>query len=80
MVRAKMRCTQIKSSFYGKPVKEAATIVLQPIYDPVGINKKWCEATPSGQLELTIDNPEAVKQIEGGGLYYVDISPAPENE
>ncbi len=51
---------------------------LQPIYDPAGVNKAWCDATPSGQLELTIDNPDAYKQFVGGALCYVDISPAPD--
>ena len=78
MVRAKMRCTRTSSDFYGTPPKEQKTVHLQPIYDPAGINKAWCDATPSGQLELMITNPDAYKQFVGGALYYVDISPAPE--
>lgn len=66
-VRAKMRCTQVSSNFYqshkdGKSITHEQKVVrLQPIYETEGPNRKWCEATPSGQLELAIDVPEAAK-------------------
>jgi hypothetical protein len=50
----------------------------------IGIRAKFrCEeksetdaATPSGQIELQVVNPEAAKRFEVGKTYYVDFSPA----
>jgi hypothetical protein len=50
-------------------------VTLQPVYDD-GANSQWSKYTPSGQLQLTITNPEAYKQFELGKAYFVDFSPA----
>jgi hypothetical protein len=39
-------------------------------------NQSFAKATPSGELWLMIDNPEAATQFELGKEYYVDFSPA----
>jgi hypothetical protein len=38
-------------------------------------NKAWAKATPSGTLELTIDNPAAQGVLRPGQFYYVDLIP-----
>ena len=49
---------------------------MQPVYstDPQHENKAFWEATPSGSIELNINNPEAVKEYELGKEYYVDFT------
>ena len=39
-------------------------------------NQEYFEASPFGNFEITIQNPDAVKDIEVGKDYYVDITPA----
>lgn len=42
---------------------EHAQIVLTPAYAD-GANKAWAEATPSGKIELTVNNPSAAQWFE----------------
>jgi hypothetical protein len=43
-------------------------------------NKTWAKYTPSGSIELSIDNPEAVDAFKLGESYFVDFSIAPAKE
>jgi len=38
-------------------------------------NQKFWNATPSGKIEISIVNPEAVKEFDLGKEYYVDFIP-----
>lgn len=55
------------------------TIVLRPVYsqDPRHENKTFWDATPSGELTMTINNPHAAYFFDAGGEYYIDFSAAP---
>ncbi|MGZ4849843.1 MAG: hypothetical protein ACXV2C_00525 [Candidatus Bathyarchaeia archaeon] len=45
------------------------------IYDPtIPEDQKFQKATPSGFIEMQVDNPEAAKQIVIGKHYYVDFT------
>jgi hypothetical protein len=89
MVRAKFRCMGLKQIYVqtseqgpdGKWIPKPKThdvVELAPVSD--GANKTWSKYTPSGSISMTIDNPDAVGQFKIGGTYFVDFSPAPENE
>lgn len=69
MLRAKMRCDSIEPGEY---------VRLSAVYssDPDSENYSWSQATPSGQLNMYITNPEAQGKFEVGKEYYIDISPA----
>jgi len=43
-------------------------------------NKTWARYTPSGFIELQIDNPAAMDQFKLGQAYFVDFTEAPLNE
>lgn len=77
-VRAK--CRVVRKTQYtnvdGKEVTQE-TVALQPVYED-GANSQWSKYTPSGEISLTITNPEAYKQFELGKAYFVDFSPADE--
>lgn len=78
-VRAKMRCTEKKEMIgYGADRASIDVVVFQAVSDE--LNKTWSKYTPSGRLELQIDNPEAVGQFRVGGFYFVDIDEAPRAE
>lgn len=72
MVRAKF--TVIAITDRGNPTK---TITLEPRYDStIPEDRRFCQATPWGRLEMSIDNPAAVEQFRIGQAFYVDFSPA----
>ena len=56
-------------------VPVTGTVTLQCIYDADqrGENAQWAMATPSGKLELQIQNPAALRQFEPGVDYVVEI-------
>jgi len=54
------------------------TLVLRPVYSdkPESENKKFWDATPTGEIRLGTVNPAAWEQFEIGKEYYVDFTPA----
>ena len=78
MVRAKFTVSYIEhqentAGFYRK-------VILEPRYDSsIPEDRRFCEATPSGRLEMTINNPAALEQFKPGKQFYVDFTPISEN-
>ena len=72
MVRAKVTCTK-KESLDPTGV---ANLTFYPVADGSKENKEFFNATPAGQISLSIVNPAASKQFEEGKEYYVDFTPA----
>lgn len=69
-VQAKMRVTGRAERNWSPGEKvDAIEITLQPIYAESGPNKSWSQATPSGEVKLTITNPAAYEQFKIGGTY-----------
>jgi len=78
-VRAKFRLTEWKNQ-EGWTFKDGkstpgikSTLVFIPVGDDTPENKKFWEATPSGRIELTMVNPEAIKEFTILKEYYVDF-------
>lgn len=69
---AKMSVGSVGKNEYGQE-----RVQLFPVYAEDGPNKVWCDATPSGSLELYISNPSAQGQITQGKHYLVTIEEAP---
>lgn len=60
-------------------------VVMTPVYEPDAAkdteNARFTKATPSGRIELGIDNPDAMKFFKPGKSYYVDFTEVtPANE
>ncbi|MDA8178308.1 MAG: hypothetical protein M0T69_02035 [Deltaproteobacteria bacterium] len=51
---------------------------LTPVYseDPNHKNKKFWDATPSGSIQMCINNPVAFDRFEEGAEYYVEFTKA----
>lgn len=81
-VRAKFRCSQktITDAGWrspdGKKAPPVEAVVLVPVSGDSPENKTWSMHTPSGRLEMSITNPEALNQFELGLEYFVDFTPA----
>ena len=79
MVRAKFKVHKIES--FAEP-RNTGTVYMAPVYGKTGgdgeENSIFGKYTPSGQVQMNIQNPEAFKEFELGGCYYVDFTKAPE--
>jgi hypothetical protein len=51
-------------------------ITLNAVYGGSAENVSFAQATPTGKLEITVNNPAVVGQITPGQYYYLDLIPA----
>lgn len=78
-VRAKFKVQEVaKQAGYGQEGHIMSRVRLSAVSDEA--NKTWAKYTPSGSLEMQIDNPEALNQFEVGQFVFVDFTPAPAKE
>jgi hypothetical protein len=80
MVRAKFKVTEIIERQFTPGYKQTS-IVLTPQYDSkIAEDVSFSKATPSGRIEMQIDNPDALAALPIGDEFYVDFTPvkAPE--
>jgi len=74
-VRAKFKVQELVSRNCGNGYVEK-TIVLTPQYDQaLAEDVSFCKATPTGRIEMRIDNPTAIDLLPVGKLFYVDFTP-----
>ena len=79
MVRCKMIVIERKNTFnQWSGTKPTTAVVLYAVSGDE--NKTWAKHTPSGKIEISIDNPDAYDQFELGKTYFVDSTPAPAKE
>lgn len=81
MVRAKMLCNSVERTSYGKTHKDQVRVKMGVVYssDPASENRAFSDATPTGNVDITIqgDKPAAL-MFEPGKHYYVDFTDAPD--
>lgn len=82
MMRAKVSVQAIN-----KPWEGAEEVVMRPVsgteqYGPNGEseNNTFARYTPSGEIKLSITNPNLHGQFSVGQEFYVDFTPAPTPE
>ncbi len=52
------------------------TVHLAPRYDErIPEDRRFAQATPSGTLEMTVDNPAALAELALGRTFYLDFTP-----
>lgn len=74
MVRGKFLLSQITQTNWGG---DGRALVFQAQYDPdLPEDQGYSKATPTGRIEMQVDNPAVLKQFELGKTYYVDFTPA----
>ncbi len=70
-VRAKLYLAAVTEHSWG-----GKTLLFETRYDDsIPEDQRFQKATPSGKVELNIDNPSALGQFEIGQHYYVDFNP-----
>lgn len=73
-VRAKFRCNSVTD--FGD--RNGRLVKLSPVTSGSEENKGFWNATPSGTLEMHINNEHAAEQFIAGKSYYLDFTPADE--
>lgn len=73
-IRAKMTCQEVTKTAYG-----AEKVRMTAVYggSTNAEDNTFAKATPSGTLELQIDNPEAQGVVTPGSSFYVELAPVP---
>ena len=80
MVRAKFMVTSTKRNYYrgaeGKVLDFGTVeIHLTPQYDnSIEEDRRFAEATPSGEIILHVNNPPAINYLQPGEEFYVDFT------
>jgi hypothetical protein len=70
MVRGKFQVVKVATTTHG-----AKEITLSPQYDmSIEEDRRYAKATPSGTIQLYIDNPPAADQLALGKFFYVDFT------
>ena len=74
-VRAKFKVTAIITTQLS-PTYAQTKIILEPEYDQkLAEDVSFCKATPTGRMEMQIDNPVAIERMPIGTKFYVDFTP-----
>lgn len=69
-VRAKFKVTKVARTDWG-----TTEITLNPDYDStIEEDRRFAKATPSGTIQLCVDNPPAAEQLALGKFFYVDFT------
>lgn len=59
--------------------KPMETVKLAAVYDGGGAaaaeNKSFSEATPTGELQITVSNQDVIGTFRPGSAYYLDLIP-----
>lgn len=87
IIRAKIRINSVVSSGLINNETEVETKHNEQIYaaavysdDRTTENWSFSKATPSLQLTMVINNPDAFDKLEQGKEYYLDFIPVPEEK
>lgn len=81
--RAKCRITGVSKASDLHPMPDGSfpvssvTVTLQPVFGGADdeANKEWSKWTPSGELRLSITNPDIFPELVNGKAFYVDFTP-----
>jgi len=77
-MRAKFKVTSItQTSHWGRPGALIYTLVLNPVTSGSDENRSFFEATPGGEIKLSVVNETVGEQFPVGTEVYVDFAPIP---
>jgi hypothetical protein len=75
LIRAKFRLAEVRSSQYQKEYEPVKTLIFETQYDQtIPEDVRFTIATPTGRMEMRVDNPNALSYFEVGKYYYLDMT------
>jgi hypothetical protein len=73
MIRAKFKVSEVRQHAWHPTGR---TIVLEPQYDSsIEEDRRYATATPSGRIEMFVDNTKAIAALTIGTFFYIDFTP-----
>lgn len=74
--RCKFQVTNLLPAYPSvDPDSSMKRVVFEPRYDQsLPEDQRFFKATPSGRLDIIVDNPTVVESLKVGDLVYVDIT------
>jgi hypothetical protein len=75
MIRSKFRLTEIRTSNHGGSYESKKYIFTTQYDSTIPEDQRFCKATPTGTIEMVVDNPVAQAAFELGKDYYFDATP-----
>lgn len=73
MVRAKFTVSEHRQRSFSS----ATVVILRAQYDgSIPDDMRYAKATPSGSMEMEIDNPDALACFPLGSVHYIEFTPA----
>ena len=74
--RCKFRVSSVTRQVGASADCDSETVKLHALYDPDDPeDTKFSRATPSGNLEFQLSNPNLLGTFRPGATYYLDLSP-----
>jgi len=71
-IRCKFRLTEIHTNCFNS---EQKTFIFYPCYDPsIEEDRRFYNATPTGRLDITVNNPVVLNEWKLGSFYYFDVN------
>lgn len=74
--RAKFECEEVEELNDMDGNVSQQNVRFHPVYSEAGENRDFWEATPSGAIQMTINNKQAFGEFKKGRQYYVDFTEA----
>jgi hypothetical protein len=76
VTRAMFRCNVLRHNIGMEDQVYSVEVGLNPVYSSEATSemRKFWEATPNGNFQMTITNPEAFKAFRLGKMYYIDFT------
>ena len=80
ILRCKLRVSEVLDRKNADGSTSTEIVKLQAVYseDPESENRKWSQWTPVGNVEIHINNPDAMGKLSNGHEFYVDFTPCEE--
>ena len=75
VLRAKFRVERVTRDINAEGGVEYETVKLRAVYGNNAENEQWSKWTPSGEVSLTISNPDAMGKVANGHEFYIDFVP-----
>ncbi len=74
--RAKVRVNAVRQSKTDQGEVWQEHVIMNPVYspDPASENRKFWEATPAGEVNLFINNPQVFGLFQEGQEVYLDMT------
>ncbi len=75
MIRAKFCLVEVRTNQYNTNIEPTKVLIFEPRYDQsIPEDVRFLIATPTGRIEMRVDNPKALDYFKLNKYYYFDAT------